>query len=92
MWKPRFLTGSDNQTSNGIFTHKLYNHYTPEGGVGWELASTWPRFHSDTHMIHTDPKRFKDWPKYMNDMALLNSHAFQTNHSIFMYGDDFSHP
>lgn len=27
----------------------------------------------------------------MNDMALLNSHAFQTNHSIFMYGDDFAH-
>jgi hypothetical protein len=35
--------------------------------------------------------RFYDWPRYINDAALRSSYAYKTNHSIFMYGDDFSH-
>ena len=92
MWKPQFLTGT-NESSAELFTHKLLNHYTPDGNTQFNLAaSSYPVFSDKQHLIHNDSMRFFEWPKYINDAALRSSRAYQTNHSIFMYGDDFSHP
>ena len=92
IWRPTFLTGEMQSENGGIFAHKFLGHYAPSEQSGFRLANTWPALHTRQQQIHKNTQRFSEWPDYINEHVVESELAYQTTHSIFMFGDDFSHP
>ena len=86
IWKPDFLTGIQQENPKGIFAHKLINHYNPPGR--WDLGNSWPYL----HLYQTDLRnRPEMYASQIESFSEDHAQAYRHNHSLFMYGEDFSH-